>query len=394
MTGGWQQPTRVLYSAAEFASWAAEQEPGTATTLLVDARLTDSAITSLVARALGVHEVIPLDGPGEVDTVVDLADRLRHGPGRLVAAVGGGSLLDQAKLATALAGDRGVLSRLTAPQRSGLILLPRHTSRPLSLLAVPTTLGTGSEVSQVACLRTPQGKRLVAGRSLLPELAVLDPLATSTLPAELVVEGVLEALFRVAGVYAGDLRDRPVEDALALTIAGQLLNLGYRAADDGGDDQVRGAIARLSALTQCDWLQLDREPFALRGWYIANELSTSLGVRKMTAVAALLPSLFRRIAAGDRRLGSAERLERLWRGLRPAAPRPLPADPSAGIAALLEHWGVERRLTAHPADLGAIAQRTVRAWGAGLPALGELTLGDVRAVLGDAVATTPGPEAG
>ncbi|WP_431682770.1 daptide-type RiPP biosynthesis dehydogenase [Kitasatospora sp. KL5] len=392
MTGGWQQPTRVLHSVAEFTAWAAQRVSGTSTVLLVDARLTGSAIASLVSRALPVHEVIPLDGPGRLESVVELADRLRRGPGRLVAAVGGGSLLDQAKLATALAGDPGVLPRLTAPQRSGLLLLPGETARPLPLIAVPTTLGTGAEVSRVACLHTAQGKRLVAGRSLAPELAVLDPLATAGLPAELVVEGVLEALFRVTGVCVGDVQDRPVEDALALTVAAQLLALGYRAVDDGPDDRVRGAAARLSALTHSDWLQLDREPFALRGWYIANELSTALGVRKMTAVAALLPTLFRRTAAGDRRLGSAERLGRLWEGLRSAAPRPLPAEPSAGIAALLEHWNVEHRLAAHPADLDAIAQRTVRAWGGGLPALGGLTLGDVRAVLGDAV-RAPGPGA-
>ena len=392
MTGGRLQPTRVLYSAAEFTEWAAQQASETSTVLLVDARLTGSAIASLVSRALPVHEVIPLDGPGALESVVELAERLRHGPGRLVAAVGGGSLLDQAKLATALAADPGVLPRLTAPQRSGLLVLPGERARQLPLLAVPTTLGTGAEVSRVACLRTAQGKRLVAGRSLAPELAVLDPLATAGLPAELVVEGVLEALFRVAGVYVGDLHERPVEDALALTVAAQLLVLGYRAVSDGPDDQVRGAVARLSALTHSDWLQLDREPYALRGWYIANELSTALGVRKMTAVAALLPTLFRRTAAGDRRLGSAGRLERLWQGLRSAAPRPLPAEPSAGIAALLEHWSVETRLTAPPADLDAIAQRTVRAWGAGLPALGGLTRADVRAVLGEAV-RTPAPGA-
>ncbi|MFJ1708372.1 daptide-type RiPP biosynthesis dehydogenase [Kitasatospora sp. NPDC088346] len=392
MTGGWQQPTRVLHGTAEFTGWAARQASGTPTVLLVDARLAGSAIASVVAGALPVHEVIPLDGPGALDRVVELADRLRQGPARLVAAVGGGSVLDQAKLATALAGDPGVLPRLTAPQRSGLVLLPGEAARALPLLAVPTTIGTGAEVSRVACLHTAQGKRLVAGRSLSPELALLDPLATAGLPAELVVEGALEALFRVAGVYAGDLRDSPVEDALALTVAAQLLVLGYRAAADGPDDQVRGALARLSALTHSDWLQLDRDPFALRGWYLANELSTALGVRKMTAVAALLPPLFRRTAAGDRRLGSAERLARLWEGLRSAAPRPLPADPPAGIAALLEHWGVEHRPVADPAELDAVARRTVRAWGAGLPALGGLTLGDVRAVLGDAV-RAPGPGA-
>ncbi|GAA2226911.1 hypothetical protein GCM10010430_02700 [Kitasatospora cystarginea] len=392
MTNGWQQPTRVLYSAAEFTSWAAQQTPEMSTILLVDSSLTDSGITALVAAALPVHEVIALDGPGDLDSVVRLAERLRRGPGRLVAAVGGGSLLDQAKLATVLAGDPDALPRLTTPQRSGLLLLPWQPQRRLPLLAVPTTLGTGSEVSRVACLHTPQGKRLVAGRSLIPELAVLDPLATATLPAELVVEGVLEALFRVAGVYAGDLRDRPVEDALALTVATRLLVLGYQAVSDGADDEVRGAVARLSALTHSDCLLLDREPFAVRGWYVANELSTALGVRKMTAVAALLPSLFDRIAAGDHRLGSAERLERLWKGLCSAAPRPLPIEPSAGIATVREHWSVEHHLTAHPADLDAIARRTVRAWGAGLPALGDLTLGDIRAVLGDAVRTS-GPKA-
>ncbi|MEU9130417.1 daptide-type RiPP biosynthesis dehydogenase [Kitasatospora sp. NPDC048540] len=392
MTGRWPQPTRVLPSAAEFTTWAARHASGTRTVLLVDAHLTDSAIAALVVRALPVHEVVPLDGPGTLESVVALADRLRHGPARLVAAVGGGSLLDQAKLATALAGDPGVLPRLTAPQRSGLVLLPGENTRPLPLLAVPTTLGTGAEVSRVACLNTAQGKRLVVGRSLAPELALHDPLATTGLPAELAVEGVLEALFRVAGVHVGDPQDRPVEDALACTLATQLLGLGYRAVEDGPGEQVRGAVARLSALTHGDWLQLDRDPYALRGWYLANELSTALGIRKMTAVAALLPTLFRRTTAGDGRLGSAERLERLWNELRSAAPRPLPADPSAGIAALLEHWGVDHRPTAHPADLDAIARRTVRAWGAGLPALGGLTLGDVREILGDAV-PAPGPAA-
>ena len=80
------------------------------------------------------------------------------------------------------------------------------------------------------------------------------------------------------------------------------------------------------------WFNLGRDPCACKGWYLANELSTGLGLRKMTAAAAVLPPLWQRVVEGDARWGSARRLQRLWKALASAHRPALPADPVEGGA--------------------------------------------------------------
>src|SRR5690606_41823186 len=104
--------------------------------------------------------------------------------------------------------------RRTDAQRSGTIILPVRVERRTQLLAIPTTLGTGTELSAVACLVYPEGKRIISGLCLRPDAAVLDPLATETLPVELVAEGTLEALFRTVSPHIGDHADLPEQDTL------------------------------------------------------------------------------------------------------------------------------------------------------------------------------------
>ncbi|MFI7638094.1 daptide-type RiPP biosynthesis dehydogenase [Nonomuraea sp. NPDC049400] len=387
--------THVLYGAEGLAPWLAKSGDHGETTLLVDAAVAQSPITEHVRRQIGRarrHEtLIELRGPGDADSVRELAARLT-GTG-LVLAVGGGSLLDQAKLASLLCGDQDAQRRLMVRQRSGLLLLPPLTKRAVPLFAVPTTLGTGAEVSTVACLAYPEGKRLITGACLRPDLAVLDPVATATLPAELVSEGVLETLFRLTSGYLGDHEDRATEDALVETLAARVAQEGYavaRAHAAGGrvDDALLLEIAKLSGLAHNEFMHFGRPSFVNKGWLIANELSTGLGARKMAAVALVMPELWRRVAKGDGRLGSARRLGRLWTRIRAAAPAGLPADPGQGIAALIDAWGVDRSLRADRAALDVIAGRIVRSWGTGLPMLGALTRDDIDDFLTRAVSAT------
>ncbi|MFF9472733.1 daptide-type RiPP biosynthesis dehydogenase [Streptomyces roseolus] len=411
MNLSWHCPTLTLFGADGLTEWLGpapsigpagpagqrpDGRPERTVTVLVDAAVADSPITDRVRTALGAARrdatVVVTTGPGDVDGVVALAERLADT--ELLVAVGGGALLDQAKLAAVLRGDPAARTRLTVPQRGGLILLPPQVRRGLPLVAVPTTVGTGAELSAAACLVFPRGRRLVLGDALQPDVAVLDPLATSTLPSELLAEGVLEALFRVVGMYVGDHQDLPTEDALAETLATRLAVLGHelcRVRQAGGlpDDRLRLEIAKVSGLTQLRWTYLGRNRYAARGWYLANELSSALGLRKMTAVAALLEPLWRAVAAGDQRLGSAHRLHRMWSLLRATAPGALPEDPAAGIGALIDSWRVDRRIEAGADRIAEVASRTVRAWGAGLPMLGGLTADDVRALLAAAVRPVP-----
>lgn len=390
MTLGVQCLTRVLFGTDGLTPWlarAAERR----VCLLVDAGVAESPIVTRVRaqldRAGRDAEPVVLSGAGNLDTAVELADRLAGV--ELVVGVGGGSLHDQAKLATLLHENPAARARLSVPQRSGMVVLPDGVRRSVRLFAVPTTLGTGAEVSTVACLEYPGGKRLIAGEGLRPDLAVLDPVATGTLPMELVSEGVLEALFRLVNMYVGDHDDLPTEDALTEAVAERLIAAGHevRTARLEGrpvDAALRLEIAKLSGLTHSEWMHLGRPSFGNKGWLIANEVSSVLRVRKMRAVAALLPHLWHFVAQGEARLGSARRLARIWSRMRAAHPGELAAEPAEGIAGLIDSWQVDRALRADGPQLDAIAGRIVRAWGAGLPMLGGLTKSEVRDLLAHA----------
>ncbi|WP_328609262.1 iron-containing alcohol dehydrogenase [Amycolatopsis sp. NBC_00345] len=386
-------PTRVLFGCDGLPSRLAGR-PERRVTLLLDSGVADSVIAATIRRQL-THarlqaDVVVLTGAGTLESVLGLADRLAGT--ELVVGVGGGSLLDQAKLATTLRDNPAARRHLTVPQRTGLLALPPHIVRAVPLVLVPTTLGTGSELSTSACLDYPQGKRLIMGEALLPDVAVLDPAATATLPGELVAEGVLEALCRLINPYVGGHDDQVTEDALVEAIAGRLMTLGHRvgaavtgAVPDAVPDPVRAEIAKLSGLSHSGWVHQGRSPYSVKGWLVTNELSSVLGVRKMTAVAAFLPVLWQAVADGDTRLGSAPRLARLWERLR-VTDLTLPADPVAGARALIGSWGVHHRLEATPEQLAEVARRVVRSWGAGLPMLGGLSAAEVLAMVTDAAA--------
>ncbi|QKW08016.1 iron-containing alcohol dehydrogenase [Streptomyces sp. NA04227] len=404
MNLSWHCPTRALYGTAGLGDWIRGQGARTVA-LLADPNVAEGELASRLGQLLegtGCEvRFLTAEGPGGLDELAALARDLDGAD--LLVAIGGGALLDRAKLAALLRDDPSAYTRLAMSHRSGLVMLPSDVVRRLPLVAVPTTLGTGAELSAAACLLEPADRRrLVVGEALQAELAVIDPAATSTLPYALVAEGVVEALFRVTGLYVGDHRELPTEDALAEALARRLVQLGNEVRDAGREPQglaargeLRAEIAKVSGLTHLTWTSLGRNRYGAKGWYLANELSTALGTRKTTAVSALLPPLWRAITAGDTRLGSAPRLHRLWDLLRTAhgsAPD-LPADPSDGIAALFDDWRVERELRADEEQLTRIATRTVRAWGGGLPMLGGLSAAEIRQLLAAATARAVPPEA-
>ena len=304
-------------------------------------------------------------------------------------------MVDLAKLAALVAHRPDAAHRLAAPQRSGMVALPPELGSAARVLAVPTTLGTGSERGTVACVEHAGAKRLVTGPCLRPAAALWDPRATKTLPRDLVAAGTLEALFRTVSAYVGDRADRGVSDALLLDLSARVVCAGDDLAERHrrgrtADAALRLRIAELSAESQVGAINLGRSPYAVKGWPIANELSSALGVSKMRAVAAIWPVLWRRVLDGDDRLGDARHLRLLWARIRGASPE-LPDRPDDGIAALIARWGVGRDLPAVAAEIDHVVTRTMRAWGAGLPMLGGLTAADLRALLVEATAPAGHP---
>jgi NADP-dependent alcohol dehydrogenase len=365
-----------------------------AVTVLADPAVADQVITSSiraqVERAGLTPRILGYTGQGGIGAIRQLAERLN--PGELVIGIGGGTTLDLAKLAVLSAKHPEALRWLAAPQRSGLIALPPRLGTSTRVLAVPTTLGTGSELGTVACFEHADSKRLVTGPCLRPVAAMWTPEATATLPIEMIGDAVLEALFRTVSPYIGDPTVLADEDALVEDLAGQLLKAGYQVAGHrrcgrAAGPELRLRIAELSGESQIGRINLGRSPYSVKGWPIANELSTTLGLTKMRTVAAVWPVLWRRILAGDDRLGCAGRINQLWTILRRQAPQ-LDPDPAIGLSGLMDEWWVDREVRATSLQIDAAVTQTMRAWGAGLPMLGGLTAGDLRSFLTEA--TQPG----
>ena len=153
-----------------------------------------------------------------------------------VLAVGGGSVIDVAKLVAALAyGDQG------AAQVFGINLV---NGRELPLVCLPTTAGTGAEVSPNSILldEANELKKGVVSPHLVPDAAFVDPLLTVTVPPAVTAATGLDALTHCLEAYANKFA-HPIVDNYAVQgmklISGNLL----RAIRDGGDLEARAALA-------------------------------------------------------------------------------------------------------------------------------------------------------
>jgi alcohol dehydrogenase class IV len=163
----------------------------------------------------------------------------------LVVAIGGGSVLDLGKAVAMLLGNGGdPLDYLEVVGRGQPI---REPSRPY--VAVPTTAGTGAEVTANAVLTSPEHglKASLRSPSMLPSVALVDPLLTLACPPNVTAASGLDALTQCLEPLVS-VRANPVTDALAregLHRAGRGLRRAYA---DGADTAARTDMAVCSLL--------------------------------------------------------------------------------------------------------------------------------------------------
>lgn len=152
-----------------------------------------SALVEWILRDTGAARVVVEDGllPNpQLSDLERLATRAKEFAPTAILALGGGSVLDAAKVtAVLLGGDDG---QLTESLRSDQ---PQAWSRQIPLVVVPTTAGTGSEVTPFATVWDSIScrKYSVSGDAVFPDLALLDPELTLTLPRDETLFGGLDA---------------------------------------------------------------------------------------------------------------------------------------------------------------------------------------------------------
>jgi alcohol dehydrogenase class IV len=164
--------------------------------------------------------------PGE-EHVDAAAVRIREHAADCVIGIGGGSVLDVAKLAASVAaGDRP-----TADYALAAHPLPEA----IAVILMPTTAGTGAEATTTAVFRLADGRKVWGwGEPLRPRLAVLDPVLTVGLPGPLTAATGLDALVHAIEAYTGQ-RASAASDSLALAaieLVAQYLPRAVAVPDD------------------------------------------------------------------------------------------------------------------------------------------------------------------
>ena len=208
---------------------------GTGLVERVEAGLVDGGLESA-----GVFDDVPQDS--STATVEQCAAAAREAGADSFLAVGGGSVMDTAKIADAVFSHGG-----SALELEGLYLMPREgdgTGRPLDiapLACIPTTAGTGSEVSMAAVIKDPEQKvKLeIADFPLFPRLAILDPEATRTLPPAVAAATGMDAMTHaIEGYVSADWN--PHQDARSLQALRLMRENLRRAVETPEDENARG----------------------------------------------------------------------------------------------------------------------------------------------------------
>ena len=155
----------------------------------------------------------------------------------MVIGLGGGSALDLAKIAAVLSKNHGNVSDYLNLSGNRTI-----TDKGLPKILIPTTSGTGSEVTNISVLSLDTTKDVVTHDFLLADVAIVDPELTITLPPKVTAATGVDALTHAIEAYVSK-NANPVTDSLAFK-AIQLISGAIRTAvKDGKNKQARSDMS-------------------------------------------------------------------------------------------------------------------------------------------------------
>lgn len=333
----------------------------------------ESLVEALQERGADVV-LLCVDGEPDVAFVSGGAQLARRRTIETVIGIGGGSALDAAKAIAALATNPGEALDYLEVVGAGSPL----ANAPLPVIAVPTTAGTGSEVTRNAVLTVPESRVKASLRSplMLPRLAVVDPVLTYDVPPSITATTGLDALTQLIEPFLSP-RANAMTDALCRDGIGRAARSLGRAWRDGHDAAARADMALASLF---GGLALANAGLgAVHG--LAAPIGGMVGAPHGAVCAALLPHVMAANVRAMRDSGEASALERAAEIGRLLGGREDPEAAVDWLRATVDRLGVPRlgHLGVAPSDVAAIAGQALRSSSMrGNPvALGEAQLSEI-----------------
>lgn len=182
-------------------------------------------------------EVVP-EPPLEVGEAL-VAYTREHGFD-LVIGVGGGSALDLAKLAAVLVSQEGNVADYLAMTATRTL-----ANKGLPKILIPTTAGTGSEITNVSVLTLPTTKDVIAHDYLLADVAIVDPQLTMSMPPRVTAATGIDALTHAIEAYVSVFASATT-DGLALQAVRMISQALPIAVKDGSNREARTMMSHAS----------------------------------------------------------------------------------------------------------------------------------------------------
>lgn len=226
-----------------------------------------------------VYDSVPPDS--SLDVVNEVASLFKEKGSEVIVALGGGSVLDTAKGACMVVStEDGDIAKV-----QGVDVVKK---RVVPFVAIPTTCGTGSEVTKAAVIEDRKaGRKLAfASSAIYPDVAVLDPVFVETLPAKLVAATSMDALTHAVEAYTC-VNKNCIADSLALVAVRLIFANVLRAVE--GDSEAKFNLLVAASIAGMAFSN------AMVGMVhaVAHAVGSVAGVPHGVANAVLLPHVIR-----------------------------------------------------------------------------------------------------
>ncbi|RMF91336.1 MAG: iron-containing alcohol dehydrogenase [Planctomycetota bacterium] len=184
----------------------------------------------------------------DIDRLVAETRRLDPKPGDFLLAIGGGAVIDAAKAIAGLALDPRDVRIVDFLENVGRGY--RLVVDPMPLAAVPTTAGTGAEVTKNAVISSldPPFKKSFRDPRLIPQVAIVDPELTVSCPKSVTAAAGMDAITQLIESYISKTA-KPIPRALAISILPSALHALPRAFEDPDDRRARTVMAQAALLS-------------------------------------------------------------------------------------------------------------------------------------------------
>lgn len=230
-------PTKINYGAGNLSMLPRELEKLGARKVMVvtDSKLISLRLVERLEKFLAGYDYVIYDkieqNPKDYNITNATAYAVRENVDTIIA-FGGGSPNDAAKMIAVMAAQGGDIKEY--------IFHKRKIEKKLNLIAIPTTAGTGSEVTFWSVITESEEKLKYSIRNplLAPDIAIVDPELTLTVPPDITATTGIDALTHAIEGYTS-LRSEPIADAMALCAISHITKYIEAAVKDGSNIEAR-----------------------------------------------------------------------------------------------------------------------------------------------------------